>query len=159
MEKIMIGADGKGYQLKDSIGDHLKAKGYDVIDIGTFQNGNPIDYYIVGKMIGKAVSKKEVDYGIVFCMTGMGVSIVANKFKGVYAGVVESTFTAERCKVINNCNVLAMGQSVVTPDMAKVMVDLWLGGKFGEGLGVDKLKDYLVGCLAEIDKIEVENFK
>jgi ribose 5-phosphate isomerase B len=110
-------------------------------------------------MIGKAVSKKEVDYGIVFCMTGMGVSIVANKFKGVYAGVVESTFTAERCKVINNCNVLAMGQSVVTPDMAKVMVDLWLGGKFGEGLGVDKLKDYLVGCLAEIDKIEEENFK
>ena len=82
-------------------------------------------------MVGKAVANKEVDYGIAICWTGMGVSIVANKFKGVYAGVVKSTFTAERCKVINNCNVLTMGQSVVTPEMAKAMVDLWLGSKFG----------------------------
>ena len=159
MEKIMVGADGMGYQLKDSIRDYLKSKGYDVIDIGSVQNGNPLDYYTVGKMVGKAVANKEVDYGIVFCWTGMGVGIVANKFKGVYAGVVESTFTAERCKVINNCNVLAMGQSVVTPDMAKVMVDLWLGSKFGQGLGLDGNKDYLVSCLAEINKIEEENCK
>jgi ribose 5-phosphate isomerase B len=159
MEKIMVGADGMGYQLKDSIRDYLKTKGYDVIDIGTFEKGNPLDYYTVGKMVGKAVSNKEVDYGIAICWTGMGVGIVANKFKGVYAGIVESTFTAERCKVINNCNVLAMGQSVVTPEMAIAMVDLWLGSKLGQGLGVDKNKDYLVAALSEIKKIEEDNFK
>ncbi len=159
MEKIMVGADGMGYQLKDFIRDHLKTKGYDVIDIGTFKNGTPLDYYAVGKMVGKAVSNKEVDYGVVICWTGMGVGIIANKFKGVYAGIVESTFTAERCKIINNCNVLAMGQSIVTPEMAKAMVDLWLGSKFGQGLGIDDNKDYLVGCLAEINIIEEENFK
>lgn len=156
MEKIILGADGLGFELKGQIRDYLKEKGYEVEDINPDE---PLDYYVVGSKVGAAVSEGRADLGMAFCATGMGPSIVANKYKGVYASVIESDFTSERCKVVNNANVLTMGQQVLTVQKAKIAVDKWLDAKFGKGCGFDDLSDYLADCLEKVKEIEAANMK
>jgi ribose 5-phosphate isomerase B len=116
-----------------------------------------IPYYEVAAMAARKIQGKEADRAILFCGTGMGVAIVANKFKGIYAGVVEGEFSGQHCKVINNCNVLTMGGWVVTPYRAKKIISLWLESHFTAGY--DDIADFLTAACQEIKKIEEETMK
>jgi len=163
-KKIILAADPMGAVLKNSVKKHLEAEGYDVIDYGTDSIDNFVTYFDISSKAAKAIQKGVADKGIVFCGTGMGVGVVANKFKGIYCGLVESEFTAGECKVINNCNMLSMGSRVISPDRANMAVDRWLNNEFGGGdlpalPGKKDMKTLLQEALDEIGKIEDKNFK
>ena len=129
-KKIIIGADPGGCELKEAVKEHLIKKGYLVDDVGTKPEEETVEYYDVGYRVASAVSKKEYDRGIVFCGTGMGVSLVANKVPGVYCGVVESVYTARLCRYINNCNMLALGGFLNGKEKACAMADAFLDSDF-----------------------------
>ena len=94
----------------------------------------PLLYQDAAKLVAKGVQSKEYDRGIAICGTGMGVSIIANKFRGVYAALCESVYTARRSKVINNTNVLCMGGFVIGPVMGWEMAKAWLEAEHLQGI-------------------------
>ena len=154
--KVVIGCDFAGFNLKLEVQRHLSEnKKVELIDIGMTSLENDIPYYEIGAMAARKLQAGEAEKGILFCGTGMGVSIAANKFKGVYASVVESEFTGERCKIINNANIITMGGFVVTPHRAKEICDSWLEASFASGTS----SDFLKSAFKEIQGIENENFK
>jgi ribose 5-phosphate isomerase B len=158
MSKIMVGADPWGMELKEAIKAHLESKGMAVMDVGTFRNGPKRNYYDVAADVARALQQGKAERGLLFCGTGMGVALVANKFKGVYAGLVESEYTARMCKVINNTNVLAMGGMLISEHKAKMAVDQWLGAAHTEGLDPE-LAAFLKQSLVEIGRIENDNMR
>jgi ribose 5-phosphate isomerase B len=158
MEKILVGADPWGMELKNIIKEHLEKKEFEVIDIGTYDSENPMDYYTIAETAAKKIQNNEVKRAILFCGTGMGVAIVSNKFKGIYASVIESEFTAKLCKAINNANIITMGGMIISPYRAKIAVDNWLETSHTEGFDKE-LADFLKNSLKEISKIEDKQFK
>lgn len=150
--KILIGADPSGLNLKNDIKAHVEKRGHEVVDIGMYNEEDFIAFYDIAANAAQKLQSKEVDRAILFCGTGMGVAIVANKFKGVYAGVIESEFTAEMCKVINNCNVLTMGGMIISSYKAKKAVDLWL--EAAHTVGMEEYKEFLNKSLVHISEIE-----
>ncbi|MGX4687342.1 RpiB/LacA/LacB family sugar-phosphate isomerase [Vagococcus sp. JNUCC 83] len=114
--KIIMGADPSRLLLKNEVKQYLSNKGVEVTDI---TENSEQAYYSVGFEVGKAIANKEYDRGFIFCGTGMGVNIVANKFTGVYSALCESIETATLARKINNANVLAMGRLIITPYLAK----------------------------------------
>ena len=158
MEKVLMGADPWGFELKNSVKEHLKKKGYEIIDIGMHSKDDEIDYYSVGATAAKKIQNGEVEKAILFCGTGMGVSIVANKFKGIYASVVESEFTAKMCRSVNNSNILTMGGMVVSPHKVIIAVDRWLETNFTDEFE-PKIAECLEDAVKELKKIEDEVFK
>ena len=155
--KIIVGADFAGFDLKEAIKSYLLEKGIEVVDIGMHTLKNEIPYYEVAATAAKKIQAKEAERAILFCGTGMGVSIVANKFRGVYASVVESEFGGHHARVINNSNVLTMGGFVISVYRAKRIVDSWLESKFTEGY--EHIGDFLSDALGEIRKIEESTMK
>lgn len=155
--KIIMGADPWGIKLKDAIKADLIQRDIEVEDIGSFEQEEK-PYYVVASQVARAIQQKKADKGILICGTGMGVAIVANKFKGIYAAVVESEYAAFKCKQINNANVLAMGGMFVSEFYAVEAVRRWLDTGHTEGME-DELAEFLKGSLVEIEKIEDENFK
>ena len=91
-KKIIIGADDSGFTLKEAVKEYLIKNGYEVTDVGTLSLDEPVVYYEVGRRVAKEVADKKFERGLLFCGTGMGVSLVANKFPGVYCGLCESVF-------------------------------------------------------------------
>ncbi len=134
MDKIIIGAESAGYELKEIVKEHLLSMGYKVHDVGLHSADDFEPYYEIASKAAKGIQSGEYQKGLLFCGTGMGMSIVANKFKGVYAATVESRYSAKMCKIINNANVLTMGGWIAAPNQAKDMVDLWLSADFTEAL-------------------------
>ena len=110
-------------------------------------------------LLQKKIQNGEVKRAILFCGTGMGVAIVANKFKGVYASVVESEFAGKMSKVINNSNILTLGGLIFSEYKAKLTVDQWLEAKHAEDFWDSSLISFLKDSISEIDKIERLNFK
>jgi len=108
-KKIVIGSDKSGFTLKEALKEYLVEHGFEVEDVGmqTIEDFQP--YYEVAPKVAKKVQSGEFSRGLLCCGTGMGMAIVANKFKGVYAAVVEGSYGAKMAKVINNANVLTMG--------------------------------------------------
>jgi ribose 5-phosphate isomerase B len=153
--KIVIGADIAGFDLKNEIKAHLAKEGINVLDIGMDDRNHHIPYYEIAAKAAAHIQQGVADRAILFCGTGMGVAIVANKFKGIYASVVESEFTGQHCKVINNSNVLTMGGWVVSGYRAKKIVDLWLGSSFTEGY--DEIEGFLKDAIVKIETIEDKN--
>ncbi|PEF61387.1 hypothetical protein CON35_25550 [Bacillus cereus] len=129
--RIIIGADPVGFVLKNAVKDSLQKESIVVTDI---TETDDVDYYSVGFEVGKAISEGKYDLGFMFCGTGMGVNIVANKFNGVYSALCESVETAALSRKINNANVLAMGGMIVTPYLAKKMVKAFMETEFSYGL-------------------------
>lgn len=157
--KVIIGADGAGFELKQQVQQHLaENKDIELIDIGMTSTDKSIPYYEVSATAARKIQAGEADRGILFCGTGMGVAVTANKFKGIYASVVESELTGVRSKLINNANVLTMGGWIVSPYVAKRICDNWLKAPFAGG-EMEKAGDFLKGAFAEIQAIENENFK
>ena len=127
--KICIGCDHGGYDLKEKVVKHLQDKGYEVEDMGCYSK-EACNYPIYGKKVAKAVSEGKCDRGIVICTTGIGISITANKFKGVRAALCSDCFSAEATRLHNDANVLALGAGVVGELLALRIVDTFLNTEF-----------------------------
>ena len=130
--KIAIGNDHTALELKQIIMDLLKERGHEIVDMGTNSNISS-DYPTYGELVGKAVAEKKVDCGIAICGTGLGISLAANKIKGVRAVVCSEPFTAKMSREHNDCNVLAFGARVIGYEMAKMIVEIWLDSDFEAG--------------------------
>ena len=130
--KIAIGNDHTAVDLKNTISDYLKELGYEVINLGT-DSRESCDYPIYGEKVGRAVADGEADLGIAICGTGVGISLAANKVKGIRACVCSEPYTAKLSRMHNNSNVLAFGARVVGSELAKMIVDEWLAAEFEGG--------------------------
>ncbi|GAA0865368.1 ribose 5-phosphate isomerase B [Paraclostridium tenue] len=128
--KIGLGSDHGGYNLKEEIKKHLASKGIEVIDFGTENGVDSVDYPIYGEKVAKAVISKDADYGILCCGTGIGISLAANKVKGIRCAVVSDTFSAKMSKAHNNANMLSLGERVIGKGLALEIVDAWLNTEF-----------------------------
>lgn len=127
--KIAIGCDHVGIILKPVITEHLVARGITVIDKGAHEDTRT-DYPIYGKAVAEAVVSGEAELGIVFCGSGVGISIVANKVKGIRAVVCSEPYSAKLSREHNNTNVLSFGSRVIGSELAKMIVDAWLDAEF-----------------------------
>lgn len=155
--RITIAADPGGVTLKDAVKAHLESQGHIVTDKGT-DSEHKVLYPVVGDVVAKDIQSGAAEFGIVFCGTGMGVSIVANKHKGVYCAVVESTYAAYNCREINNCNCLAMGGNIIGPGLGIKIVDTFFETKWKAD--ADSVRGArLEGFLDSVHKIEDEQFK
>lgn len=130
--RIAVGNDHTAVQMKKEIVEHLRSKGHEVINFGT-DSTDRTDYPIYGEKVGRAVASGECDCGIVICGTGVGISLAANKVRGVRAVVCSEPYTARLSKQHNNTNVLAFGARVVGIELAKMIVDEWLEAEFEGG--------------------------
>lgn len=127
--KIGIGNDHAAVAMKNDIVEYLKEKGYEVVNYGT-DTSESCNYPEYGEKVGRAVVSGEVDLGILICGTGVGISLAANKVKGVRAVVCSEPYSAKLSRQHNNTNILAFGARVVGIEMAKMIVDEWLGAEF-----------------------------
>lgn len=130
--KIIIGNDHAGVSLKQAIAAHLKEQNISVENIGTDETGS-VDYPDYGKAVGEKIATGEADLGIVICGTGVGISISANKVKGVRCACVSEPFSAKMARSHNNCNVLAIGARVLGEDLALMIVDTFISEPFSGG--------------------------
>lgn len=130
--KIGIGNDHTALEMKAEIVEHLKEKGYEVVDYGTNATQS-CDYPLYGEKVGVAVAQKEVDLGILICGTGVGISLAANKVKGIRACVCSEPYTAKLSRMHNDSNVLCFGARVIGAELAKMIVDQWLEAEFEGG--------------------------
>nr|WP_122012598.1 RpiB/LacA/LacB family sugar-phosphate isomerase [Maliibacterium massiliense] len=128
--KVILGADRGGFALKEAVKQALIEKGYDVTDA----TPQEVLFQDAARAVAGPVSRGEYDRGIAMCGTGMGVSIVCNKHRGVYAALCESVFQARRAKVVNNTNVLCMGGMIVGPGMGIEMALQWLEAEHMQGI-------------------------
>lgn len=132
MTQIAIGCDHVGFELKTHITEYLQGKGYSIKDFGTHSTQRT-DYPVFGKAVAEAVTSGECEKGILICGTGVGISIAANKVKGVRAVVCSEPYSALLSCQHNDTNILALGSRVVGRDLALMIVDAWLGGEFEGG--------------------------
>ena len=130
--KIGIGNDHSALELKAEIIEFLKEKGHEVVDYGTYTTDS-CDYPVYGEKVARAVVAGEVEKGILICGTGLGISLAANKVKGIRACVCSEPFTAKMSRAHNDCNVLAFGARVVGGELAKMIVDTWINTEFEGG--------------------------
>ena len=137
--KIALGCDHGGYELKEKVKSHLEKKGYEVLDLGCHSTES-VNYPVYGKAVGEAVTKKEADYGVVICGTGIGISIAANKVKGVRAALCMNTTMARLTREHNDANVLAFGARMVGDVLALEMVDTFLTTAFEGGRHVARVE-------------------
>jgi RpiB/LacA/LacB family sugar-phosphate isomerase len=124
-----IASDHRGFSLKSDLVIFVRELGHEVADLGCFDE-EAVDYPDLGRAVAQKVSAGEVDGGILICGTGIGMSIVANKFPGVRAALVSHVYTARMAKEHNNANVLVMGGMVVGSGLAREMVKAWLMAEF-----------------------------
>lgn len=130
--KIAIGNDHAAVEMKLAVKEHLEARGIEVTDLGT-GSGESCDYPVYGEKVGRAVASGEADLGIAICGTGVGISIAANKVKGIRACVCSEPCTARLSRMHNDSNVLAFGARIIGVEMAKMITDAWLDAKYEGG--------------------------
>ena len=127
---IAIGCDHGGYGLKLEIIKYLEKNALEYKDFGC--DGESIDYPIIAKKVGKAIQDGECEKGILICGTGIGISIAANKMKGIRCALCSDCFSAEATRLHNDTNIIALGGRVVGPELAVKMVDIFLNTPFSE---------------------------
>lgn len=130
--KISIGCDHGGYELKEFIKERLINKGIEVSDVGTYSNES-VDFPIFASKVCKDIQSDESGLGILCCGTGIGMSIVANKYKGIRAAVVSDCFSAKATREHNNTNVICLGERVIGKSLALKIVEEWIDAEhYGE---------------------------
>ena len=127
---IAIGCDHGGYGLKLEIIKYLEKNGLEYTDFGC--DGEAIDYPVIAKKVGQAILDGECEKGILICGTGIGISIAANKMKGIRCALCSDCFSAEATRLHNDTNIIALGGRVVGPELAVKMVDIFLNTPFSE---------------------------
>ena len=142
--KVAIGCDHGGINLKPVLVDYLEKKGVEYKDFGTFGKES-VDYNDYARPVAESVVKGESDLGILICGTGIGMSIAANKIKGIRCGHCHDVFSAKMTRLHNNANVLALGERVVGPGLMVEIVDAFLNTDFSyderHQRRVDKIKE------------------
>ncbi|MBR1691544.1 MAG: ribose 5-phosphate isomerase B [Lachnospiraceae bacterium] len=126
---IAIGCDHGGYDLKEQVKKHLEEKGFEVKDLGCYSK-EAVDYPIYGRAVAKEVAAGTCEKGIVICTTGIGISITANKVRGVRAALCADTLSAKMTRLHNDANVLAMGAGIVGVNLAMEITDTFLSTEF-----------------------------
>ncbi|MCF0234151.1 MAG: RpiB/LacA/LacB family sugar-phosphate isomerase, partial [Thermoguttaceae bacterium] len=139
--KIVFAADPFALPLRKSIIKHLEDLGHTVVDYGASEENPDIAYFDSCVKACEALQKGEGERGVLLCGTGMGMNMIANRFQGVRAAVVESVFAAKMCRAINDANVLCLGAMIWGEWMANEAVDVFLNTKLGDGL--EDLKAFL----------------
>ncbi|GBE14916.1 putative sugar phosphate isomerase YwlF [bacterium BMS3Abin14] len=129
---IALGSDHAGFALKSLVKGHLKARGIPAIDVGA-DSEDSVDYPDFARKVVDRILSGEVDMGILICGTGIGMSIAANRHRGIRAALCHDHFTASAARRHNNANILAMGGRLIGPDLAKEIVDTWLDTPFEGG--------------------------
>ena len=147
---IAIGGDHAGFALKEKVKQHLIDAGYEVKDYGTYSEDR-CNYPVFGKKVADAVASGECEQGVLVCGTGVGISLAANKVKGIRAGVCSDATTARLIKQHNNANIVAFGARIVGEELAYDIVDAFLHAEFLGGRHAERV--------ALIEQIEEENFK
>jgi len=147
---IALASDHGGLQLKEAVKELLKERGILFDDCGT-DNGDSVDYPDYGEKVARKVASGAVEKGVLFCGTGIGMSIVANKFPHVRAALVTDTFMARMAKEHNNANILVLGGRVINENEAREMVATWLDAAFEGGRHQ--------GRLDKIAALEMEIFR
>lgn len=130
--KVAIANDHGGYNLKSEIVKYFEENGIEYTDFGT-DSKDSVDYPDFARPVSVKVAQGEFDRGILICGTGIGMSIAANKVKGVRCALVHDTFSAKATREHNDSNMLALGERVIGPGLALDIVDLWLNTEFGGG--------------------------
>lgn len=130
--KIVLGADHGGYQLKEVIKKYLTEKGYEVLDKGTYSTDS-VDYPDYAKAVAQSILNKEADYGVLVCGTGLGISIAANRYKGIRAALCNNTTMAKLTREHNNANILALGGRTTGDVLALDILDTFLNTEFQGG--------------------------
>ncbi len=125
MTRIAIGNDHAGVELKNQIVDYLQEKGYEVINFGT-DSHQSCDYPEYGKKVAQAIVSEEADLGVLICGTGVGISLAANKVRGIRACVCSDPVTAHLSRLHNHANIIAFGARIVGLELAKAIVDSFL---------------------------------
>ena len=128
---IALGSDHGGYDLKEVVQEHLQKRGFEVKDFGTYSKES-CDYPDFGRAAAEAVASGECEKGIVICTTGIGISIVANKVKGIRCALCSETTSARLTREHNDANMLAMGGGLVGNLLALEIVDTFLDTEFSE---------------------------
>ena len=129
---IAIASDHGGYELKGVLTAHMKARGIEFTDYGT-DSEESVDYPVYARRVTKAVKEGKAVFGVIVCGTGIGVSITANREKGIRAALCTNTFMAEKTREHNDANVLCMGGRVTDPGTAVEILDTFLGTPFSNG--------------------------
>ncbi len=127
--KVAIGSDHGGYELRMAVKAHLEQRGYEVVDFGPFDKSS-CDYPDYAVKVAKAIVDGDCTLGVLVCGTGLGISIAANKVKGIIAAPVSDTFSAEMARKHNDANIVALGQRVVGEGLALKIVDAFFDSEF-----------------------------
>lgn len=146
-----LGSDHVGLELKSKIKEYLDEKGYGYIDFGCFDDTR-VDYPVYGYRVAQSVAKGECDRGLLFCGTGVGISLAANKVKGIRALVCSDPYTARLSKEHNNTNILSLGARVVGFDLAKMIIDEWLNTTFEGGRHQKRID--MIATIEDTNKLE-----
>ncbi|MBW2036869.1 MAG: ribose 5-phosphate isomerase B [Deltaproteobacteria bacterium] len=131
--KIIVGSDHAGYSMKEKVKTFLQDRGIMVEDVGTYSEES-VDYPDFGKKVARKVSDGRFERGILICGTGIGMSMVANRFKGVRAALANDLFSAIMSRRHNNANILVMGGRLIGDTLALQLVDAWLETPFDGGV-------------------------
>ena len=131
-KRIVMGSDHAGYNLKLKVKAHLEARGFEVMDVGTHTTDS-CNYTVYADALCKAIAAGEADLGILVCGTGIGMSMAANKHKGIRAACCENTFSARMTRMHNDANVLCFGERVIGYGLACDMADLVVDPPFEGG--------------------------
>ena len=130
--KIAVASDHGGFALKNTVKEHLEKKGIEVTDLGTYSEES-VDYPVFGRKCAEEVASGKADKGIVCCGTGIGISIAANKVKGIRCALCTSEEMAEMASKHNNANMISRGGRILEEETALKIVDKWLSSEFEGG--------------------------
>lgn len=142
--KIGIGSDHAAYGFRQMIMEYVRSLGHEVVDFGTYSTER-VNYNVYGIAVGEAVAKGECERGIVCCGTGIGISIAANKVKGIRCVVCSEPYSAKLSREHNNTNMLSLGGRVVGEELAKMIIKIWLETPYEGGrhqVRIDQIAEY-----------------
>ncbi len=137
--RIVIASDHFGRSLKDPLFEYIHSKEYDIVDMGV-NSDEPVLYPNIALQLAEEVAAGNYDRGILVCGTGAGMSIVANKVRGVRAVCIHDPYSAERAVASNNAQVATLGSQVVALPVAKKLIDIWLESEFQGGRSLPKVE-------------------
>ena len=144
--KLVIGNDHTAVEMKNEIKAYLESKGHEVINVGT-DTTDRFHYPVAGYKAAQLVASGEVDGVVLICGTGVGISLAANKVKGIRACVCSEPYTAKLSKMHNNSNIIAFGARVIGVELAKMIVDEWVNAEYEGGRHAER-----VAMLSEIEE-------
>ena len=147
---IAIGSDHGGYKLKEEIKRYLEEKNIEYKDLGCI-NEERVDYPNIADEVAKNVQIKECDKGLLICRSGIGMSIVANKYKGIRCALCHDEYTAKYSRLHNDSNILAIGADAVSQNEAICILRMWLATEFEGGRHISRIQ--------QIEQIEIKNMK